>query len=66
MQFNINYKNDVPILKRLYNKALKGKKDKFIWKRQVLLVSYAKYLLEYLEMQLKEIIKNEKLDQHAN
>jgi hypothetical protein len=66
MQFLIDYKKDLPVLKRLYNKALKEKKDSFIWKGQLFLIGYAKYLLEYLEMQLKEIIKNKKLDQYAN
>lgn len=41
-------KHDLPKLKRLYNKAIKEGKSEFEYHEQTLLVSYAKYLIEYL------------------
>jgi len=40
-------------LKRSYTVAIRNKKDQFTFKGNKLLVSYAKYLIEYLEGQLK-------------
>lgn len=40
-------------LKRSYTVAIRNKKDQFIFKGSPLLVSYAKYLIEYLETKLK-------------
>lgn len=42
-------KNDLKQLKRAYNSAIKAKEEKFNFKGQDVLVSYAKYLIEYLE-----------------
>ena len=36
-------------LKDEYEKALAQEKEQFVFDKQVLLVSYAKYLIEYLE-----------------
>lgn len=40
-------------LKRSYTVAIRNKKDQFTFKGNELLVSYAKYLIEYLETKLK-------------
>jgi hypothetical protein len=40
---------DLKPIKRLYNKAVKEEKTEFKYKDQTLLVSYAKYLIQYLE-----------------
>ena len=36
-------------LKREYKRAVKAGLDRFMWRGEVLLVSYAKYLIEYIE-----------------
>lgn len=41
-------------LKTQYNKAIKDGKDSFIWNGNELLTSYAKYLIEYLNNNLKQ------------
>jgi hypothetical protein len=41
-------KHDLPKLKRLYNKAIKDGKSQFKYGNTILLVTYAKYLIEYL------------------
>ena len=41
-------------LKQQYEQALKDGKEEFTFEGHLLLVAYAKYLLEYLELQLKE------------
>lgn len=41
-------------LKRAYNKAVKDGQDRFTFNGQPLLVSYAKYLIEFLEAAFKE------------
>ena len=41
-------------LKELYHKAVKQKDDIFIFKGQEILVSFAKYLIEYYEPILKK------------
>lgn len=41
-------------LKRAYAKALREDKDEFTFEGMDLVTSYAKYLIEYLEMTLKE------------
>jgi hypothetical protein len=40
-------------LKRLYNQAVAEKKEIFIFEDKELLVSYAKYLIEYLDNELR-------------
>jgi hypothetical protein len=40
-------------LKQAYKKAIQEEKDTFWFDDKQLLVSYAKYLIEYLEYQLK-------------
>lgn len=40
-------------IKRLYDKAIRDGKTEFIFGGHVLLVSYAKYLLEYMQSILK-------------
>lgn len=40
-------------LKSSYNTALKNGKDKFVFEGKELLVSYAKYLIEYLDIKFK-------------
>ena len=42
-------KPEVKQLRRLYNKAVKTEQEQFVFKGQALLVTYAKYLLEYLD-----------------
>jgi len=42
-----------PAFKRLYEKALKEGKEIFIFEGQEILVSYAKYVVEYVEMTRK-------------
>lgn len=42
-------KDDFIRLKDEYEKALALQKEQFVFDKQVLLVSYAKYLIEYLE-----------------
>lgn len=39
----------VKALRRAYNAAVKAKKDTFIFEGSELVVTYAKYLLEYLD-----------------
>jgi hypothetical protein len=39
---------DLPEFKALYKKALREEKNEFLFKNQRVLVSYAKYLIEYL------------------
>lgn len=41
-------KHNLPKLKRLYNKAIKEGKSHFKYGNTVLSVTYAKYLIEYL------------------
>lgn len=41
-------------LKRLYAKTLKDKKDTFEFKGHLVFVGYAKYLIEYLKLHIKE------------
>lgn len=55
MNYSINI-DDIAGIKRAYNKAVKEKKDDFLYKGRPFLVAYAKYLLEYYET----IIKNSK------
>jgi len=38
-------------LKTLYNKAVKGGKESFMYKGDEYLTSYAKYVIEYLDSQ---------------
>lgn len=45
---------DLDALKVEYDKAIKENKDQFVFDKHVLLVSYAKYLIEYLESQFKK------------
>lgn len=40
--------------KEEYEKALKGNKETFVFKSRLVLVSYAKYLIQYLEKQFKQ------------
>ncbi len=40
---------ELNVLERGYRKALEKKKDTFEFKGETLLVSYAKYLIEYLK-----------------
>lgn len=42
-------KHDLPALKKAFKKAVDAEKDRFPYKGETLLVSYAKYLIEYLE-----------------
>jgi hypothetical protein len=46
-------KNRYQELKHAYESALKDNKEDFIFYEQILLVSYAKYLLEYLKPLVK-------------
>ena len=41
-------------LKILYNKAVEEKKSEFLFMEQKLLVNYTKYLIEYLENEMKK------------
>lgn len=40
-------------LKKCYNQAIKNKKEQFPFEGEMLLVSYAKYLLEYIKPLMK-------------
>lgn len=40
-------------LKKLYQVALEEKKSEFIFQESVVLVSYAKYLIQFLELKIK-------------
>lgn len=40
---------DLKPLKKLYEQAVKDKKDFFVYKGQEVITTYAKYLIEYLE-----------------
>ncbi len=42
-------------LKIMYNKAVEKKKSEFLFEEQEILVDYAKYLIEYLENEMKKI-----------
>lgn len=43
---------DYPEIKRLYDEAVKDQKTVFIWDGYEMLTSYAKFLLQYLEIQI--------------
>lgn len=45
---------DFHILKNLYTKALEEGEDHFKFKGHLLLVNYAKYLIQYLEPQFEK------------
>jgi len=47
-------------LKLIYDKSVSENKEQFLWEGQILLTSYAKYLLEYLENVLGINEKNKK------
>jgi hypothetical protein len=47
-------RNDYLDLKRHYEQAVKDGKTQFTWRERELLVAYAKYLLEYLDIELKK------------
>ena len=47
-------------LKLSYGKAVSENKEQFTFERQILLTSYAKYMLQYLENKLEINEKNEK------
>jgi hypothetical protein len=47
-------------LKLIYDKSVSENKEQFVWEGQILLTSYAKYLLEYLENVLGINEKNKK------
>lgn len=40
---------DLPRLKRLYNKAVKEGKESFMYEGNEILTSYCKYLIEYMD-----------------
>jgi hypothetical protein len=44
---------NLPRFRNLYNKAVKEKQTQFIFDGQEVLVSFAKYLIEYSETQIK-------------
>jgi len=46
---------DLPALKKAYNKAVEDKANTFIFKDTELLVPYAKYLIKYLESVKKDL-----------
>jgi hypothetical protein len=46
-------KDKLSYLKRRYNKAVKDKEEVFIFEGKEILTSFAKYLIEYLELHLK-------------
>jgi len=46
---------DLPTLKKAYNKAVEDKANTFMFKDTELLVAYAKYLLQYLESVKKDL-----------
>lgn len=46
-------KEDFARLKKEYAKALAEGKEQFVFDKHVLLVSYAKYLIEYLQSKFK-------------
>lgn len=50
----MNYKtiliDEYPAIKKLYEKAVRDGEEVFQYKGQDILTSYAKYLLEYMEM----------------
>jgi len=41
---------DVPMLEKLYCKAVEEKKESFLYKGQEVLTIYCKYLLEYIKL----------------
>lgn len=41
-------------LQKKYKKAIKNGQTKFVFNKQELLVDYTKYLIEYMQSQLKE------------
>jgi len=43
-------KEDLSLFKKLYNKAIKSNKEIFIFKEQEVLVAYAKYVIEYNQL----------------
>jgi hypothetical protein len=47
-------KEDFNRLENEYEKALAQEKEQFVFDKQVLLVSYAKYLIEYLKPKFKK------------
>jgi hypothetical protein len=50
---------DFKELKKKYLKAKKDKEETFIWKDREILVSFAKYLIEYIESEFKKIIESQ-------
>lgn len=46
-------KKEFQQLEQLYNAAVKGEMEAFVWREYRLLVSYAKYLIEYLKPKFK-------------
>lgn len=48
----IETKNEFQQFKKLYNKAIKENKDQFIFKNQIVLTSYAKYMIEYVNIKI--------------
>lgn len=47
-------KNNIQEFKKCYNEALKNNQEIFIFEEQEILVTYAKYLIEYLDMKIKQ------------
>lgn len=58
MEHNYVSVNDLPDLKRAYNKAVEEEAEQFTFKGATLVVGYAKYLIEYLENLLKQAKNN--------
>ena len=57
IEFNLEKYNS---LKLSYEKAVLENREQFVWKSNLFLTSYAKYLLQHLENQLGITPKNEK------
>jgi len=51
---DISNQEDIQSFKNLYNKAKSAGTNSFIFRGQPILVSYAKYLLEYVEILAKK------------
>lgn len=43
---------DLPALKKAYKKAVEKNKDYFVYRDSEFITSYAKYLIEFLEMEI--------------
>jgi len=47
-------KEEIKELKKLYKNAVENEEETFMFKGELLLTSYAKYLIEYIDISIKK------------